>query len=82
MAPIQVKFITAAYDVINTAGNSANAIRKALTTGAMVLDGGITKAIETFLENVVDWFLGKILNDFMEQVAAANMQKVGGAPGM
>ena len=24
----------------------------------------------------------KILNDFMEQVAAANMQKVGGAPGM
>ena len=76
MAPIQVAFITTAYDVINTGGNSVNAIRKAFQKGLMVLDGGVTDAIVTFLENVVDWFFGKIINDFKDYVILACLIRI------
>ena len=53
-----------------------NAIRKAFQKGLMVLDGGVTDAIVTFLENVVDWFFGKIINDFKDYVILACLIRI------
>ena len=54
-----------------------NAIRKAFQKGLMVLDGGVTDAIVTFLENVVvDWFFGKIINDFKDYVILACLVRI------
>ena len=76
MAPIQAKFIAVAYEALCSAGNSASAIKKALKGASVVIDGGVTAAIETFLENIVEWFMGKIIGGFKDSVLLACLIRV------